>query len=401
MHRAVITLLVGVVVSLNGCVVYVSSEDADVVRSKITSGANDHSVCSKATILVNSNEVVWNNENSIWVEEAASRGLDCTNAKAQYSHAFQREESPEVPSIKIIGTEKKAHSNILIGKINYPSELKSLTVDGEIVPIDSSGNFSHEVYAPPDGGDIIITATSFLGAKNSVFVSIERGEIVNSEPKPPKLNPMLKDAYPRPQSVALIVGIGDYEKTRAEAIFADRDAMIFRDYASVKLGVHDKNIKILVNDEADISGIFLNVKRWLSRAIKQEQSDVYVFFAGHGLASDDGEKMYLLPYDGAPELLEDTAVSRDRLFSEIAQANPRSVTVFLDTCYSGATRGKDVLLASRPIAIRAKEQAVPEGFTVMTAAAGDQTAKPLEEASRDQIEAGYSWNAPHRESIAC
>ena len=29
---------------------------------------------------------------------------------------------------------------------------------------------------------------------------------------------------------------------------------------------------------------------------------MYVFFAGHGLASDDGEKMYLLPYDGAPEL---------------------------------------------------------------------------------------------------
>lgn len=31
----------------------------------------------------------------------------------------------------------------------------------------------------------------------------------------------------------------------------------------------------------------------------------------------------------------------------------------------------------------------------------EQEAKPLEEASRDQIEAGYSWNAPHRESIAC
>ena len=95
--------------------------------------------------------------------------------------------------------------------------------------------------------------------------------------------------------------------------------------------------------------------------------------------------MYLLPYDGAPELLGDTAVSRDRLFSEIAQANPRSVTVFLDTCYSGATRGKDVLLASRPIATRAKEQVVPEGFTVLTAAAGDQTAKPLEEAKRGII----------------
>ena len=81
-----------------------------------------------------------------------------------------------------------------------------------------------------------------------------------------------------------------------------------------------------------------------------------------------------------PQSFGDTAVSRDCLFSEIAQAKPRLVTVFLDTCYSGATTGKNVLLASRPIATRAKEQAVPEGFTVLTAAAGDQTAKPLKEA---------------------
>ena len=90
--------------------------------------------------------------------------------------------------------------------------------------------------------------------------------------------------------------------------------------------------------------------------------------------------MFLLPHDGEPRLLEDTAISRERLFSDIAAANPRSVAVFLDTCYSGTTRGTDMLVASRPIAIRAKQQNIPDGFTVFTAAGGDQTAKPLEEA---------------------
>ena len=37
-------------------------------------------------------------------------------------------------------------------------------------------------------------------------------------------------------------------------------------------------------------------------------------------------------------------------------------------------------IASRPIAIKALKQSVPDKFTVMTAAAGDPTAKPLEEA---------------------
>ena len=39
-----------------------------------------------------------------------------------------------------------------------------------------------------------------------------------------------------------------------------------------------------------------------------------------------------------------------------------------------------MLIASRPIAIKALKQSIPDNFTVMTAAAGDQTAKPLEEA---------------------
>ena len=39
-----------------------------------------------------------------------------------------------------------------------------------------------------------------------------------------------------------------------------------------------------------------------------------------------------------------------------------------------------MLIASRPIAIKALEQSAPDNFTVMTAAAGDQTGKPLEEA---------------------
>ena len=80
----------------------------------------------------------------------------------------------------------------------------------------------------------------------------------------------------------------------------------------------------------------------------------------------DGTKMYLLPYDGRPRLLENTALLRDELFKDIKQANPRSVTVFLDTCYSGITSNEEMLIAGRPIVIKAKEQAIPDGFTLFS-----------------------------------
>ena len=94
----------------------------------------------------------------------------------------------------------------------------------------------------------------------------------------------------------------------------------------------------------------------LARTTKQNRTDVYLFFAGHGLANQSGEDMYILPYDGSPRVLEDSAISRKELFNDIASANPRSVNVFLDTCYSGTTRGPDMLIASGPIVIKARNR---------------------------------------------
>ena len=68
------------------------------------------------------------------------------------------------------------------------------------------------------------------------------------------------------------------------------------------------------------------------------------------------------------------------MFFDIGVANPSLVSVFLDTCYSGETRGNEMLIAGRPIGIRALKQSIPDNFTLMTAAAGDQIANPLEEA---------------------
>ena len=266
------------------------------------------------------------------------------------------------------------------GYVNDEVGIAELQINGRMVVVNSDGRFSAKTFVPIGGAVATITAFNAAGMSSSMAVMLERADETQTAFSFEELNPLKREVAPNEAAVAIIVGVGTYANTDADAIYADTDAQVFQDYAVEKLGVPANRIKTLVNDAADERGVLLAVIRWLTRAVEQGQSDVYVFFAGHGLASDDGEKMYLLPYDGAPELLDRTAILRDELFMDIAAANPRSVTVFLDTCYSGTTRGPEMLVASRPIAIRAKESAIPEGFTVMTAAAGDQTAKPLEEA---------------------
>jgi len=121
---------------------------------------------------------------------------------------------------------------------------------------------------------------------------------------------------------------------------------------------------------------------WLRTKVKADQTDLIVFFAGHGLASSDGKELYLLPQDSDPNLLDITALSRTKLFQTIVDLKPKSVTMFLDTCYSGVSRDEQMLLASaRPIRIVASDEGeIPDNFTIFSATELDQISSGLKEA---------------------
>ena len=257
----------------------------------------------------------------------------------------------------------------------------SAQINGTPLTIDANGEFSLSVYVPRTGARVTVQALDKMGKITEKELFIERQERAKlAAAKFDGLNPTKRKAKKNRNAIALIIGISSYQRTEVPAIYADDDAKFFYDYAMLKLGVPESNIREFINEKADQFEILLATKRWLKRQVVEGNSDIYVFFAGHGLASEDGNKMFMLPYDGAPELLDKTAILREELFADIAATKPRSVTVFMDTCYSGTTRGTETLIASRPIAIRAKRQSIPDGFTVLTAAGGEETAKPLEEA---------------------
>ena len=286
-----------------------------------------------------------------------------------------------MPLIDIASASTKEKQGVIKGRARDNTGIAEVIVDDQAVGFDATGNFHFQTFVPAGGKQVIIQVTDLAGFTSTRAVSLTRAtRIATAVISFDSLNPLGRKVAKNKNALALIVGIDDYKNIPARAIYADSGAQMFIDYASEKLGIPVNRINTLVNDTADEAGIFLAVQDWLARLTSAGESDIYVFFAGHGLASEDGERMYLLPYDGSPRLLSKTAILRDELFTDIANTHPRSVTVFLDTCYSGTTRDTDMLIASRPIIIRALQQSIPDNFTVMTAAAGDQTAKPLGEA---------------------
>ncbi len=351
-------------------------------RRGLSCGVKKSTATQVASTTIPSSNSVYNAELTAAQRKAERLEAELAALKAERQQQQQTiSNDTRVPIIDQLSANTSGKQGIVTGRVRDNTGIAEVTVDGTVVQVGSNGRFEHRTFIPADGKQVLIEATDLAGLTSQKQLRLSRNAAIQSASISfDSLNPLGKIVAKNRDALALIVGVETYEQTPAPAIYADSDAKMFRDYASEKLGIPDNRIETLINDGAELTDMLLSVKNWLARSVKQDRTDVYVFFAGHGLASEDGERMYLLPYDGSPQLLDRTAILRDELFSDIASANPRSVTVFLDTCYSGTTRGTDMLVASRPIAIRAKQQNIPDGFTVFTAAGGDQTAKPLEEA---------------------
>ena len=269
---------------------------------------------------------------------------------------------------------------ILAGKITDENNIASVKIDNTSVTLDKKGNFEIALYVPLDGSKVSIEAIDKFANKTSRTIVISREQQESGEQivKLPSLNPTKIDAKTNPDALALIVGITNY-KNIPISIYADKDAKLFADYAYRSLGISRDKTKLLVNDSANYIEIKKSLKRWLKNEIVADKSDVYVFFAGHGLVSDNQKDLYLIPYDGETSLLTDTAFKRSNLFSLIEEANPGSITAFFDTCYSGLTRQNEMLVAdARPIKIVADETSLPSNVNLISAASNNEIASSLE-----------------------
>jgi hypothetical protein len=81
----------------------------------------------------------------------------------------------------------------------------------------------------------------------------------------------------------------------------------------------------------------------------------------------------LLPYRADRDLISKTAVQFQEINFDIQAAKPKSVTIFMDACYSGQARGGETLIASaRPLALKAQTTIFPSSFTVFSASQSDQ-----------------------------
>jgi len=179
-------------------------------------------------------------------------------------------------------------------------------------------------------------------------------------------------------SVAVIIGNKTYQDGTPAVDFAHNDADAMKLFVRNRLGYREGNIIDLRDATRNqIENVFGNDKTpegKLHDWVKPGVSDVTVFYSGHGVPGLRDKRPYLLPVDGNANRAEITGFPVDVLYKNLSKIPARSVTVYLDACFSGESPKGMLVKASSGITVSAKLPSAHGRITVVTAAQGDQLA---------------------------
>jgi len=338
--------------------------------------------------------------NEIWVGNINKK---LVMIKTEYSNSFKEKWSAELDSLPKSETkfaDKLPEKNLTAepAEKNSPSKKKELIALPGAPDSDGVFNIDISLDAPiaslkingreeggRDDGKISIKRVAKIGRDNQYDIEVidaygeKYAKKIQVTRKPADkqqdqvfLNPAAIKKNVKNDAVAIIIGIQNYKRV-TKADFANSDAQDFYDYAVRALGVKEENIKLLLDSEAEDIEIYRTFKNWLPLKVKKNKTDVYVFFSGHGLPSEDGKSLFLLPYGVDKDFIDKSAVSQKEIVTALQTSQPKSVTMFIDSCYSGQARTGEALLAdARPVSLKAKEAIFPPEFVVLTASAPDQ-----------------------------
>ncbi len=192
----------------------------------------------------------------------------------------------------------------------------------------------------------------------------------------------------RKDAIAIVIGVEQYENIPS-APYAKRDAEIMTRYFKDVFGID----RVFTYTDKDVSGFFFisifdpQTGR-LQRMVNKGETEVFVYYSGHGMPEKDGKDVFLFPHDGRVEMLEVMGYSLNTLYKNLDLLEAKSVTVILDACFSGSSRPSNVHTAenisgTRGIRIRPREVQPWEtnpNFRLFTSSKDEQTSVGFDEA---------------------
>ena len=176
-------------------------------------------------------------------------------------------------------------------------------------------------------------------------------------------------------AVAIVIGNKNYTNADVpEVTFAHRDAAVMEQYLTKMMGYPD----VIVETDATQGKFFAlfgtdkkNGK--LQDYVRTGQSDVFIYYSGHGAPDPESKDGYFVPTDCDPSMVDVNGYSLALFYEKINSLGAKSVTVVIDACFSGSSDQGMLLKNISPVGIRVHDASqMADNIAVFTSSSGEQ-----------------------------
>jgi len=143
--------------------------------------------------------------------------------------------------------------------------------------------------------------------------------------------------------VAVIIGNKNYKKT-SSVDYAINDAVKMKELVVRTMGFSPDNVMYFEDATlTDFTETFGSqrgtAKSKLYNFIKPNVSNVFIYYVGHGAPDIKADKpeAYFVPVDADPQYISESGYKVQALYDNLSKLPAKSITVVLDSCFSGNT----------------------------------------------------------------
>lgn len=253
-----------------------------------------------------------------------------------------------------------------------------------VTPQGKTYSYVADNAAEYDFTEVQLDVNSFIAQGTSARQRSSQSDLANRGYKPASVIRAKSDVDEnipltsrRASNTVALVWANENYKNVTPVVSALNDGETFAEYCTRTLGIPSEQV-IIMKDATYAEMLSSMAKlRQLVNALGNG-TDIVFYYAGHGIPDEATKDAFLLPVDGDGVLTAATYPLK-KLYSDLADTRAGDVMVFLDACFSGATRDGGMIAEARGVALKPKATA-PEGSMYVLSAASDQeTALPYTE----------------------
>jgi hypothetical protein len=173
-----------------------------------------------------------------------------------------------------------------------------------------------------------------------------------------------------PNGIAVVICNRDYKRT-SNVDFAFEDGNLIRRYLIETFGFKPGNILFRENATKGDFELFFGTKDdykgKLYNLVKRNESDVFIYYVGHGAPSSNDNKGYFVPVDCDPNYVNIGGYALEIFYNNLSKIESKTTTIILDACFSGVNIIKNI----SPIIIKVENPIVTSDNSIILTSSKD------------------------------